>query len=151
MTIEELTRPLPWGLHDAYLVRIGADWERREVSMEVRVQIGDHQQTDQLARIVVTGLEFFLALPPEPTASSLPLEADALPWIDAGPGRMPHHQALALPPTPEGCFLHHLLIRESWQAFYLCGRDARLEWLEPEPRASQSGRRVLFPDETLEP
>lgn len=127
MTLEEIEDSLPWGFHDAYLTRIETDWAQRQLALELRLMIAEHQETDQLARVTVTGLHFFVAFPPSNPAGTPRHE---LPWIDAGPGRFSTDADVALPPTPEGHFLHHLYIREDWQTFYICARDASLEWLE---------------------
>ena len=131
MTLEDLEEQLPWGFHDAYLARLELDWIHRTLTLELRVQIGKHQETDQLARVVVSGLEFFVALPPQPDPTDL-TPADELPWIDSGSGRI-ENDMTPLPSVPEGCFLHYFYTRGTWQYFYVCGRDAKLAWLEPNP------------------
>lgn len=78
MTLEELMRDLPWGLHDAHLVRMTVDYDARTVSVDVRLQISERQATDQLARLLFTGLESFAALP----TKDPPERENDLAWID---------------------------------------------------------------------
>ncbi len=140
MTLTELLKPLPWGLHDAHLVKVSLDYDARSAAVDVRLQMDPHQTLDQLARLRFEGLEWFTALPP--AARHTP--EDELPWID----RLPEGPLLAgASPrfsVPSGCFVAGFYTRESWQNFALCAREVSLEWLEPAPVPSRGGRRTGF-------
>lgn len=147
MTLEELAYTLSWGFHDAYLVRFEVDHLERAFTIDLLLQIGKGQETDQLARIRVSGLAFFVALPPHPDPKDI--YPDELLWMDAGPGQMKGDEELDLPAVPDGHFLHHFYTRGEWQTFYVCGRDASLTWLEPEPQPARHGRRAAFPGDPI--
>ncbi|MBS2027371.1 MAG: hypothetical protein JST54_05645 [Deltaproteobacteria bacterium] len=87
-------------------------------------------------------MELLVALPPKPDPTDK-WAGDELPWIDAGPGRI-ENDTTPLPDVPEGCFLHYFYTRGTWQYFHVCGRDAKLGWLEANPVPSKSGRRASF-------
>jgi hypothetical protein len=138
MKLDELMRGVPWGLHDAYLVRMTVDYDARTASIDVRLQIDKRQTTDQLARLHFTGLESFAALP----TKEKPEFEDELPWIDQLRDG-PELEALRaqLPELPDGCSLSVLCVRGTWQRIALCAREVSLTWLEPAPVPSRSGRR----------
>jgi hypothetical protein len=138
MNLEELMRDLPWGLHDAHLVRMTVDYDTRTASVDVRLQIAERQTTDQLARLQFTGLESFAALPMKG-----PLERENdLPWIDQL-HEGPELEALRaqLPDLSAGCSLSAFYVRGTWQRFAVCARDVTLTWIEPAPVPSRSGLR----------
>jgi hypothetical protein len=143
MTLDEIEQTLPWGLHDALLLRLSVDWARASVTLDVRVMMSERQDLGRLGRIVITGLLFCAIDPPEidPARGYVPV-AEAGLWIDAGPGSA---AGASLPSIPEGCFLHWLFVR-SWNRFiHICGRHAELIWLDDGPQPSRSAGRALFP------
>jgi hypothetical protein len=140
MTLTEVLRELPWGLHDAYLVKVNLDYDARLAAVEVRLQLNAEQTVDRLARLSFTGLEWFTALPP----SARHQPDDELPWVDQLTEG--HQSLLAACPTfavPAGCFVAGFYTRESWQRFAVCSREVTLVWLEPAPVPSRFGRRSV--------
>ncbi|MDP1922748.1 MAG: hypothetical protein Q8L14_41280 [Myxococcales bacterium] len=131
MTLTDVMRTMPWGLHDAYLVKIGIDYEARAVDVDVRLKMAADQTSDQLARLHFAGMEYFAGLPPDAPHE----QPDALPWIDQLHETSPQFDELRAkhPPVPEGCFFAAFYTRESWQYFTICARDVTLTWLEAEP------------------
>mgnify|MGYP001284773964 CR=1 FL=1 len=134
---------MPWGLHDAHLVRIGVDYAARAVDVDVRLKMAGDQTSDQLARLHFVDMEYFTGLPPKAPHD----HADALPWIDQLHETSPQFNELRAkhPAIPEGYFFAAFYARESWQYFTVCARDVALTWLEaePVPIASRSGRRKV--------
>jgi hypothetical protein len=143
MTLEELENTLPWGLHDAHVESLTVDWTRAEVVLVVRVAIGEHQETDQRARIIVGGLDYCSIEPPR---ARTPLQPGNGVWVqpDAETAEVEGQ------PTPaEGCFLHRFFVSDLNSCFYVAARDARLEWVETVPQPSRSQTRALFPGEEI--
>jgi hypothetical protein len=127
MTLGDLTTNFPWGYHDADLLRLEHRWAPSELELDLGFPMDKAQETFRRARLTVTGLVYFAMSPPSP-----PLPENELPWIDGGPG--PGNQnPTRLPTTPDGAFLHHFYLRDSWQYLHVCGQDARLEWLDSTP------------------
>jgi hypothetical protein len=138
MKLDALMRELPWGLHDAYLVRMTVDYDTRTASIDVRLQIDERQTFDQLARLHFTGVESFVVLP----TNDKPEFENELPWIDQLRDG-PELEALRaqLPELPDGCSLSALFVRGTGARIAVCAREVTLTWLEPGPVPSRSGRR----------
>jgi hypothetical protein len=146
MTLDEIEDQLPWGLHDALLLRLAVDWTRAELAFEARVMITERQDMDQLARIVVTGLVFCAIDAPiiDPASGYIPTSATGL-RIAMGPGPA---RGASLPDPPGGCFLNWIFVSD-WNRFiHVCGREAELTWLEDAPQPSRSGG-ALFPGDNV--
>jgi hypothetical protein len=141
MTLTELMQTMPWGLHDAYLVRIAVDYGGHAVEVDVRLKMDGNQAFDRLARLHFAGMVYFAGLPPD----RLHDRDDDLPWIDQLHETSPQFDVLRAkhPAVPEGCFFAAFYTRESWQYFTICARHVTLIWLEAEslPVALRSGRR----------
>jgi hypothetical protein len=142
VTLTELMQTLPWGLHDAYLVKISIDYEAHTVDVDVRLKMDGRQKLDRLARLHFVGMDYFAGLPPDKPHD----QDDALPWIDQLDEASREFAELRArhPVVPEGCFFGAFYTRESWQYFIICARDVTLTWLEAEsvPVALRSGRRT---------
>jgi len=139
VTLDELENTLPWGLHDAQVERLSIDWARAELTLEVRAMIGEHQETDQRARITLTGLDYCAIEPPRYRTRPAP---GAGMWVqpDAAPAEIDGH-----PPVATGCFRHRFFVSDLNCCFYVAASDARLEWLESAPQPSRTGDRAYFP------
>jgi hypothetical protein len=147
VTLQEIEEQLPWGFHDSYWVRFEIDWQAQTATLDLRAPMDKHQETFRLARILIKGLRF--ATFSEPTDSmALPPTVNDLPWIDGRPGAAKDLEA-RLPSVPDGYFLHHIYVRETWQFLHLCGRDATLTWLEPMATPLEGAARAYFPGEEI--
>lgn len=149
MTLADLSDPLPWGFHDACLERLELDWLRAQLTLTLRLMMSEHQEMDQRARITIDGLVFCSIEAPEidSTKGYEPTPDGGL-RVNDGPGAA-EAGSMPLPPTPQGCFLHWFYV-DSWNRFiHVCGREARLDWLEPSPVPSRGPGRALFPGEDL--
>ena len=148
-TIADLEATLPWGLHDAHIESVDIDWPGARVTITLRVAFGEHQEEDRRAKITVDGLVFCAIEPPviDPSKGYEPVPKAGL-RIDVGEGAVPRSKS-ALPSIPTSCFLAYFFVQD-WNSFiHVSARDARLEWLEPQPVPSRSRTRALFPgDET---
>ena len=149
MTLEELTDPLPWGLHDARLETLEVDWLRARLTLTARLMMSEHQDLDQRARFTLDGLVYCSIEAPEidPGRGYEAIPPGGL-MVSEGTGAAPGYEA-TLPPTPQGCFLHWFFVVQ-WNRFiHVCARDARLTWLDPSPVAARAGTRALFPGDEL--
>ena len=149
MTLDDIEGELPWGLHDADLVRLEVDWRHRQLTLDARVKMDQHQTLDQLVRIKLSGLYYFTMSPPDVSNPSGPPDAGALPWIDARPGFIRDEDAKAHPPTPEGSFVHYIYFRDDNSVLHVCARDAELTWLEKEPVSCSDEPQALFPGDEI--
>lgn len=149
MKLSEIEEQLPWGLHDAYLERLELDWLRKVLVMDVRLMMNDRQDMDQRAQIKVTGLVYCTIEPPiiDPTKGYEAMPEGGL-WIVSEEGAS--NKATNLPETPDGCFMHHLLVSNwNFRAINICGKDASLSWIELEPVSARSNTRALFPGDEI--
>ena len=145
VTLHELEHTLPWGLHDADLLRLEVDWQRQQLTLDVRLQIGERQETSQRARLVIGGLRYLSISPPR----TLEEDEQALPWIDAGQGFARAEAQSTHPPAPAGHFIHWLHFRETGQDVHLCAREASLTWIDPEPVVASPGHGFLLPGDEI--
>jgi hypothetical protein len=143
MTLDELEDTLPWGLHDAYVERMTIDWTRAQLTLDVRVMIGEHQETDRRARIVVSGLDYFAMEPPR--TQTRPREGEGI-WVLAQPVST---DGDGHPPLADGCFRHRFYVNEFNSRFDVVGRTAALEWLESEPQPARASGRAYHPGEEI--
>ncbi len=150
MTFDEIEATLPWGLHDAYLEGLVIDWLGARLELDVRLMMSKHQDTDQRARLTVTGLVYCAIDAPEidPARGYTPIPDNGL-WIDTGAGPAPTAPELRLPATPANCFLQWIFVHD-WNTFmHICGGDVSFRWLEPAAVPSRALTRALFPGETV--
>jgi|HubBroStandDraft_5_1064220.scaffolds.fasta_scaffold244119_2 hypothetical protein len=141
MNIADLEATLPWGLHDARLESIEVDWLNARATLTVRVRVTAGQDIDRRGRITVGGLVFCSIDAPEidPSRHYEPVPADGL-WIGSGQGAANDEAKSRLPLVPDGCFIHWLFV-QNWNRFiHICGRNADLTWLEPQPARARQAR-----------
>jgi hypothetical protein len=150
VNLSDIEASLPWGLHDAYLESLALHWPKATLAMTVRVMMTKHQDMDQRASILVTGLVFCSIDAPEidPERGYEPTPIEGL-WIDSGTGPATPEAASRLPNVPDGCFLHWFFVSQ-WNRFiHICGRHAELTWIEAAPVAARGDTRALFPGENV--
>lgn len=131
MTLDELERSLPNGLHDAELVGLEVDYPARKAVLNVNVDIGDSDdapspsaQNYRAARIQFSGIQFVVIDPPTAENSYFRLSL-----IDTGSGE-PLTSPCTLPPIREDCDLCWIFVTE-WNSFIrISARDVDLEWLD---------------------
>ncbi|NMO16678.1 hypothetical protein HPC49_13470 [Pyxidicoccus fallax] len=148
MTLSDIEDALPWGLHDARLTWMWVDWGRGKLSLHVRVKMDEHQKTDQLAGITLSGLRYFTMTPPTGSAPEGAPDPERGSWIDAGSGHARPEAAASHPPTPEGHFVHYIYFRDTGQDLHVCAQEAELTWIEEKP-VPVSGSGALFPGEEI--
>ncbi len=150
MTFDDIEASLPWGLHDAYLEGIVIDWMGARLDLTVRLMMSEHQDMDQRACVTVSGLVYCSIDPPElgTERGSVGIPGSGL-WIDTGSGAAKAGGDSRLPAMPAGCFLQWVFVHDWNRLIHICGEDASLAWLEPNPVPSRSGTRALFPGDTV--
>ena len=90
VTLQELSRTLPNGFHDAELAHVELDYARQEARMHLSLCVGDPDASEEDAReayrpavLTLTGLQYFVVPPPEysydPGTVSVDLSEDSAP------------------------------------------------------------------------
>ena len=129
MTLAELEKTLPNGLHDAELVGIQVDYSRRKAVLTVNVDVLDpddrapENDDYRRARVVFSGIQFVVIDPPAVASDSY----TNVSTIDTGSGQ-PRTAQCVLPPVWKGCFLCWIFVTESNSFVRIAARDVALEW-----------------------
>ena len=130
MTLEELESTLPNGLHDAEVRRITVNYERREMSFDVAVWVGDmddpadRREAYRNGRVDISGLLFLIIEPPDP---KYPFKSSDL-RIDGCDMRKNLNSEL-LDSLPPSAFFRSLWVNE-WNAFiHIAAEEAQMSWV----------------------
>lgn len=131
MTLEDLEKTLPRGLHDAEVKRVAVDYELRAMAVDLAVWVGDMNDPPERgeayrdARINITGLCFLVMEPPDP---KYPFRGSGL-RIDGCDMRKNLTREL-LSALPTDSFFRSLWVNE-WNAFiHVAAKDATISWME---------------------
>ncbi|MBI3572574.1 MAG: hypothetical protein HY092_00020 [Candidatus Kerfeldbacteria bacterium] len=133
MTIEEIEKTLPSGFHDACLEKLNIDYGKREVTLEISVDIGafdsprgELKEANRKGILTVSGLLFCVIEPPD---SRSPYQKAKGLWItDSGPVKSAKLLAKLPESLPNGVFAHYFFINE-WNAFIIVvATGARFDW-----------------------
>lgn len=123
MTLEELQRSLPNGLHDSILRRLVVDYRAGSALLDVEIDMQENRSAApryQRAWIALSGLVFIAIEPPSQGDGSWPPSGLV---VDAGPGSRSQ-----LPPTSKGVFVHWIYVM-AWNSFiHVAATDATIEW-----------------------
>jgi len=131
VTLEDLERTLPNGLHDAEFVEIQVDYAVQTAVLGVNIDVGagDNSASGdgenyRAARIRFFGIQFVVIDPPMAGDSY-----ERVSVIDTGSGE-PRTSPCRLPPTREDCFLCWVFVTR-WNSFVrISAHDVRLEWVD---------------------
>ena len=130
MTLAELERSLPNGLHDAELVGIQVDYAVQQAVLSVNVDIGDSDgaspggESYRAARILFYGVQFVVIDPPSAAESD-----SRLSMLDTGSGE-PRTAPCSLPPISKDCFLCWIFVVR-WNSFMrISARNVAIEWVQ---------------------
>ena len=130
MTLDQLESTLPNGLHDAELTRIIVDYERRQMSFELAVWVGDidappdRREAYRNGRVDISGLLFLVIEPPDP---KYPFKSSDL-TIDGCDTRMNLNSEL-LDSVPPDAFFRSFWVNQ-WNAFiHVAAKDAQMSWM----------------------
>jgi hypothetical protein len=133
VTLEELEKTLPNGLHDAEVQRIAVDYQQRKLTLEVAVWVGnmddppERREAYRKGRIEISGLLFLVMEPPDPTypfqTSDLTIDGcDMSKNLDLELLKSLHNEA----------FFRSLWVNE-WNAFiHIAARAAEITWVKDE-------------------
>lgn len=134
MTLEDIEKSLPNGLHDAKLNRLVVDYEQRTLKAEIAVWVGDldepaeRRERYRRGRIEIAGLTFLIMEPPDaryPFAYSTKLTID-------GCDQRENLDITLLESLPKKSFFRSLWVGE-WNAFiHVAGTDAKFSWIVGE-------------------
>ena len=130
MTLAELERTLPNGLHDAELVGIQIDYALRQAVLNVNVDVGDSENASQdeenyrAARLLFHGLQFVVIDPP----TSGDFDSN-LSMIDTGTGE-PRTAPCSVPAICKDCFLCWIYVVK-WNSFIrIAAQNVAIEWTQ---------------------
>jgi hypothetical protein len=143
MTLEELEKTLPNGLHDSRISRIAIDYEKRQLTMDLDVWVGDIgsnaydlREEYRRGQVLIDGLLFAVIEPPDP---KYPFSNSVGLTIDGCDMRKNLTTELANS-LPSEAFFRSLWVNE-WNAFIHIGaKSAELAWTgnssAPKPEAT---------------
>jgi hypothetical protein len=131
MTMEELEKTLPNGLHDSRVIRIAIDYEQRKLALDVAVWVGDlgadaQEQREEYrpGQVLIDELLFAVIEPPDPTypfSNSVGLTID-------GCDMRKNLSADLISSLPADAFFQSIWVND-WNAFIHIGaKNARLVW-----------------------
>jgi len=148
--LETIEQKLPWGLHDALLVRLEVDWLRGVARMDLRIAMTELQDQDRLGQLTFTGLLFCAMEAPEidKARGYVAGSPDGL-QIDCGAGVGHESCGDRLPAIPDGFVLYWFYVRE-WNRFiHVCARTVKLAWLEDQTAPRAAGRSAILAGEEI--
>jgi hypothetical protein len=129
MTLEELERRLPNGLHDAELTGLHVDYAARRATLDVNIDMskGGARSVYEPFRVVFSGLQFLVVDPPDPRGHYAGVST-----IDTGQGQ-PATSPRPLPALDDDAFLCWIFVNR-WNGFVrIAARSAALEPVERPP------------------
>ena len=133
MTLEELERSLPNGLHDADLIAVQIDYGKRIAVVELDIDVGSvagddptyGEPTYRRGRVAFSEIEFVVIDPPAGSGAYAGTSS-----VDSGMDQ-PATAPRQLPQIPRDCFLCWLFVTQ-WNSFIrIAARTVSLEWVEP--------------------
>ncbi|HVT18590.1 MAG TPA: hypothetical protein VHQ90_20725 [Thermoanaerobaculia bacterium] len=128
MTLEELEKTLPNGLHDAFLRGLNIDLAKIAMSLELDVDFSSPEDPGykmRACRITLSGLAFCVITPPVPKSADLYVSEE---YMVARPLREVAPLPPELPPVPEGAFGYVFATYPRNIGIFIAARDARLDW-----------------------
>jgi hypothetical protein len=145
VTLEKLEKTLPNGLHDSQVSRIAIDYEKRKLTIDLDVWVGDmdsdaHELREAYrpAQLLIEGLVFAVLEPPDakhPFSDSVGLTID-------GCDMRKNLSAELMSSLPADAFFRSLWVNQ-WNAFiHIAARNVELSWMgdsraqRQEPKAS---------------
>jgi hypothetical protein len=143
--LEAIEQGLPWGLHDALLVRLEVDWMQRVALMELRIAMTEVQDQDRLGQLTFRNLLFCTVEAPEidKARGYGAISPDGL-QVDCGTGVGHESSGDRLPVIPDGFPLYWFYVRE-WNRFiHVCARTVHFAWLEEKAAPRGARRRAIF-------
>lgn len=131
MTIDEISRTLPNGFHDSYLIGVHIDFERASASMDFAVDVSDVESESEIVsrrgRLALSGLVYFVVAPPDQ-----PLAYDQqMQWISADSSDFTElKHSPRLPKIPDGSFAHWFYSSTDNNFLYIAAANAEFDWTE---------------------
>lgn len=132
MTMEELSRRLPNGLHDAYLLGLSVDYATGILRLELKLDVandeinhaGGEDDGFRVGTVLIRGLAYFVIDAPPPIA---PGDASRLSYIDGIETREWQIDGSNLPPVCDGVFRYSIFMGD-WNSYmHFAGTSAEIE------------------------
>ena len=140
MTLEEVERLLPNGLHDAILLGVRVDYVCQTAVVDLDIDVSSVRSAEQayrLGRLTFAGVQFVAIDPPDIGATHV-----GVPPIDTGMGQ-PATASHPLPVLPADCFLCWLFVVR-WNGFVrIAARSVSHEWINSTNTAAPAARMML--------
>jgi hypothetical protein len=131
MSIEDIERALPNGLHDAIMRRYVIDYEKRTLEFSLDVWVGNLESKDVSQRerykpgiLSFEGLAYFVI---EPSAA-LDVSIKPLTLSAGDPSTDNIKPSVSLPETPEGTFCVYLFFRKLNAFMHICASAAKFRY-----------------------
>jgi hypothetical protein len=160
MTWAELENTLPSGFHDSALKSLTVDYERRTLTLDVSLKVGDpdglREQRDDIrdAKIEVSGVVFFVIDPPS-AGAGYDFDSPGELWIADGyeirsiPEFTKAIDTKLLSAVPREAFVQSFFVK-NWNSYIHVGaRHCALEWAGVR-RHYIGPRQAFYPGETID-
>lgn len=132
MRFADLLASLPNGLHDAQLRRFEMDYNRRELTFDLDVWIGnmnaDVRELYRPARLRLENVAYLVIEPPHP---DYPWDEPGEIRIDAGVGQ-PTQSSSKLPDAPDDASVAWMYLEDLNTFLVFAAGSASLDWSGPE-------------------
>jgi hypothetical protein len=130
LTLQNLEKSLPNGLHDAELVGLQVDYASHTASLELDIDVSAGTVSEERyrrGRLTFVGLQFLVIDAPNAAEDYVGLSP-----IDSGSGE-PATAKCRLPTIPHDCFLCWLFVVR-WNSFVrIAARSVSHEWIDSKP------------------
>lgn len=146
----DVTKHLPWGLHDGLLTDLQVDYTSSTAELRVRFMMNSRQTLARLGRLKVSGLLFFSIDPPFWRESDgTPVDGDDEDGLSINAGRIPDmkNPPTHLPEVPGDYWINWIYMMEPNCLLYVCARDAAFEWIDDVESEVAGG--ALFPGDEI--
>jgi len=160
MTLGELAKTLPNGLHDSALKSLSIDYEHRTLCLDVSIKVGDsdgpREQRDDVrdAEIQMSGVVFFVIDPPSSDAG-YDFKSPGELWIvdDYETRSIPRFTKTIdkklLDAVPAEAFVQSFFVSE-WNSYlHVAARDCAMKWVGVA-RHYAGVRQAFHPGETVD-
>jgi hypothetical protein len=147
---ESVEGQLPWGFHDALLVRVGIDWVQASLKMDLRVATTEKQDEDRLGQLTFGDLVFCAIDAPEldEARGYVAMRDDGL-RVSCGEGVGHESRRDTIPAIPTGAFLRWFFVQD-WNRFiHVCAKHVQFTWLEETSRPRAPNRQAHFAGEDI--
>ena len=134
MTLEDIEKSLPNGLHDAVILELVRDYEHALVKLKIEVLIELPEGTDKkatryrAAEILFSGVPLCTVEVPDPKSAYRHPGCIWFSFSKMSDGVWPEEIGQSLPP---GTLLYSLFILDWWSHIHIAAKDVTFSWADP--------------------